>query len=153
MNGEATSAEWSRLSECNCLAIRQAARHVTQLYDQLFTPVGLRATQFAILSRLRRHGPMTINALAALLVMDRTTLGRNILPLQRDGLIEVIPSPADRRRRELRLTEAGLAKHREAVERWAVAQERFDSVFGGERAAALRGLLREVVASDFATAD
>ena len=82
--------------------------------------------------------------------MDRTTLGRNILPLQRDGLIEVVASPADRRRRELRLTDAGLAKHAAALERWSVAQQRFETVFGGERAAALRGLLREVVAADFA---
>ena len=152
MNAEATSAEWSRLSECNCLAIRQAARHVTQLYDQLFAPIGLRATQFAILSRLRRQGPMTINALAGLLVMDRTTLGRNILPLQRDGLIEVVASPADRRRRELRLTDAGLAKHEAALECWSVAQQRFEVVVGGERAAALRALLRDVVAADFAAA-
>lgn len=139
--------------DCNCLAIRQAARHVTQFYDQLFAPVGLRATQYAILSRLGRDGRMTINALAAALVMDRTTLGRNILPLQRDGLIEVVASPADRRRRELRLTELGSARQRQAAERWAVAQQRFDAVFGGERAAALRGLLREVVASDFAQAE
>lgn len=139
--------------DCNCLAIRQAARHVTQFYDQLFAPVGLRATQYAILSRLRRDGPMTINALAAALVMDRTTLGRNILPLQRDGLIEVVASDADRRRRELRLTELGATKQREGARRWAVAQERFDTVFGGDRAAALRGLLREVVASDFAAAE
>jgi DNA-binding MarR family transcriptional regulator len=138
-----------RLQECNCLAIRQAARHVTQFYDQLFAPVGLRATQFAILSRLRREGPMTINALAAALVMDRTTLGRNILPLQRDGLIEVGASPDDRRRRELRLTAAGLEKQRQASGRWAIAQQRFDNVFGAERAESLRHLLREVVASDF----
>jgi DNA-binding MarR family transcriptional regulator len=138
--------------ECNCLAFRQAARHVSQFYDQLFAPVGLRATQFAILSRLRHNGPMTINALAAALVMDRTTLGRNILPLQRDGLIEIVASPADRRRRELRLSAAGAEKHRRASERWAVAQTRFDAVFGGERAAALRALLHEVVASEFAAA-
>ena len=149
MSGEDTSAVQARLSECNCLAIRQAARHVTQFYDQLFAPTGLRATQFAILSRLRRQGPMTINALAALLVMDRTTLGRNILPLQRDGLIEVVASDADRRRRELRLTKAGLARHAAALERWSVAQQRFEDVFGDDRAAALRGLLREVVAADF----
>jgi DNA-binding MarR family transcriptional regulator len=140
-------------SDCNCLAIRQAARHVTQFYDQLFAPIGLRATQYAILSRLRRGGPMTINALAAVLVMDRTTLGRNILPLQRDGLIEVVASPADRRRRELRLTPAGTEKQRQGSDRWAVAQERFDDVFGDERAAHLRGLLREVVASQFAAAE
>src|SRR3954452_21569207 len=138
------------LPECNCLAIRQAARHVTQFYDQLFAPVGLRATQFAILSQLRRQGPMTINALAGLLVMDRTTLGRNILPLQRDGLIEIVASAADRRRRELRLTDSGQARHAAALECWSQAQERFETVFGGERAAALGALLRGVVASDFA---
>ena len=136
--------------ECNCLAIRQAARHVTQFYDQLFAPVGLRATQFAILGHLRRGGPMTINALAGALVMDRTTLGRNILPLQRDGLIEVAASSADRRRRELRLTEQGLETYGRAAERWSVAQHRFDEVFGSARAAELRNLLREVVVSDFA---
>ncbi len=139
------------LTECNCLAIRQAARHVTQFYDQLFAPVGLRATQFAILTRLRRQGPMTINALAGLLVMDRTTLGRNILPLQRDGLVAVVASPSDRRRRELRLTDAGLAKHEAALESWSVAQQQFEAVFGTERAATLRRLLRDVVAADFAT--
>ena len=138
--------------DCNCLAIRQAARHETQFYDQLFAPVGLRATQFAILSRLRRDGPMTINALAAALVMDRTTLGRNILPLQRDGLVEIVASPSDRRRRELRLSDAGAEKQRQATGRWAAAQTRFDAVYGGERAAQLRDLLREVVASEFAAA-
>ncbi|MGA9947175.1 MAG: MarR family winged helix-turn-helix transcriptional regulator, partial [Xanthobacteraceae bacterium] len=69
---------------CNCLALRQAARHVTQIYDQVLAPSGLRATQYSILARLQRKGPMTNNALAAELVMDRTTLGRNILPLERD---------------------------------------------------------------------
>jgi DNA-binding MarR family transcriptional regulator len=148
MNAE----QQSGFDVCNCHAIRQAARHVTQFYDQQLASSSLRVTQFAILSRLRRGGPMPINALAAALVMDRTTLGRNILPLERDGLIEMTPSRTDRRRHELRLTEAGLARHRAALERWKDAQKRFGEVFGGERAAALRGLLREVVASDFAAA-
>jgi DNA-binding MarR family transcriptional regulator len=95
---------------------------------------------------------MPINVLANLLVMDRTTLGRNILPLQRDGLIEVAPSAIDRRRHELRLTEAGIARHRAAIECWEEAQNKFSTVFGDDRAAELRGLLREVVASDFAGA-
>jgi hypothetical protein len=67
--------------ECTCLAVRQAARHITRFYDQYLVPVGLRATQYAILAKLKVLGPMTINALADELVMDRTTLGRNILPL------------------------------------------------------------------------
>jgi len=144
--------EKARFLECNCQAIRQAARHVTQFYDQVFAPAGLRATQFGILSRLRREGPLSINTLANLLVMDRTTLGRNILPLQRDGLIDVAPSANDRRRHVLRLTEAGISRHRAAVARWEEAQKRFGEVFGDDRAASLRGLLREVVASDFAGA-
>src|SRR5215510_4445262 len=92
--------------DCNCLAVRQAARHITQFYDQCLASSGLRTTQFSILAKLRRLGPMTINALAADLVMDRTTLGRNILPLQREGLIAVAKGKTDRRSKELRVTEA-----------------------------------------------
>ena len=54
-----------RVEECTCLAVRQAARHVTQFYDQHLAPFSLRTTQFSILAKLKRLGPMTINALAA----------------------------------------------------------------------------------------
>src|SRR6266568_4131033 len=101
--------------DCNCLALRQAARYVTQHYDQYLAQTGLRSTQFSILAKLKRIGPMTINALAADLVMDRTTLGRNILPLQREGLIAVLKGSADRRRKELRVTEAGAERLRAAL--------------------------------------
>ena len=74
-----------RPEDCNCFAVRSAARHVTQLYDQLLAPAGLRVTQFSILAKLKHKGPLTINALADDMVMDRTTLGRNIRPLERDG--------------------------------------------------------------------
>ena len=91
---------------CNCLALRQAARHVSQFYDQFLAPTGLRTTQYSILARLQRRGAMTINALAAELVTDRTTLGRNLLPLEREGLIAIAPSERDRRSKEVRLTAA-----------------------------------------------
>ncbi len=65
--------------DCNCLAVRQAARHITQFYDQFLAPSGLRTTQFSILAKLRLLGPMTINALATNLVMDRTTLDQPVL--------------------------------------------------------------------------
>jgi DNA-binding MarR family transcriptional regulator len=67
----------------NWLALRQASRHVTQFYDQFLAPSGLRTTQFSILIKLQLAGSMTINALAKALLMDRTTLGCNILPLER----------------------------------------------------------------------
>src|SRR5215468_5173135 len=102
-----SDASEQRLAPCNCLALRQAARHVTQFYDQVLVPSGLRTTQFSVLARLRHLGPMTINNLAKDLVLDRTTLGRNILPLQRDGLIAAVRDSTDHRSKELHLTEAG----------------------------------------------
>jgi DNA-binding MarR family transcriptional regulator len=143
-----TSKPELKPEECNCLALRQAARHVSQLYDQCLAPAGLRGTQFSILAKLRRLGPMTINALAAAMVMDRTTLGRNIQPLERDGLIAVAPGRADRRSKELRLTEAGEARFRAGVEGWHEAQARFEGAFGADRAAELRRLLHSVSASE-----
>src|SRR5262247_1887039 len=130
---------------CNCLALREATRHVTQFYDQSLASSGLRTTQFSILIRLRLAGPMTINALAKALVMDRTTLGRNILPLERKGLIDVVSGRADRRSKVLRLTKASAARLRAA---WTQAQAKFEAAFGGRRAAELRALLQAVTATD-----
>jgi len=135
-------------ADCNCFAVRQAARHVTQLYDQHFAPIGLTTSQWSLLARLKGLGPMTINKLAAGLVMDRTTLGRNILPLERDGLLEVRPSPTDARAKELHLTLAGAEKVREGVKLWAAAQAKFENAYGTKRSAELRHLLRTLVATD-----
>jgi DNA-binding MarR family transcriptional regulator len=137
------ASEWTNPAGCNCLALRQAARHVSQFYDQFLSASGLRATQYSILARLQRKGPMSINALAAELVMDRTTLGRNILPLQRDELISVRPGRIDRRSKELQLTKAGAARFRAASEGWRQAQGRFEAAFGRKRAKSLRALLHE----------
>jgi len=133
---------------CNCLALRQAARHVTQFYDQHLAAVGLRTTQFSILAKLKGFGPMNINALARELVMDRTTLGRTMLPLERDGLIRIEDSARDRRRKELHLTKAGAERLRAAAKLWKEAQNRFEEAFGSERASSLRTELRALVSSD-----
>ena len=132
---------------CNCLALRQAARHVTQIYDRFLASSGLRATQYSILARLKRNGSMTINALAAELGMDRTTLGRNIRPLRRDGLIEVVRGRSDRRSKELRLTRDGRTRVRAAFKDWSQAQAQFESAFGAARAERLRTLAHEVALS------
>lgn len=133
---------------CNCLAVRQAARHITQLYDQFLAPTKLRTTQLSILVRLRRNGPMTINALAEELLLDRTTLGRNIQPLQREGLIAIARGRADRRSKDVSLTAEGVTRMRAAIKRWAAAQAQFEASFGGRRTAELRGLMHAVVTSD-----
>jgi DNA-binding MarR family transcriptional regulator len=137
--------------DCNCFVVRSAARHVTQLYDQFLAPVGLHVTQFSILAKLKRLGPMTINALAKEMVMDRTTLGRNVLPIERDGLIKIEVSATDGRAKELHLTKVGEKRLLAGREAWERAQARFDRRFGAKRAADFRAMLRAVVASDLTT--
>src|ERR1700676_4640913 len=139
----------SSSTRCNCTALREAARYVTQLYDRHLTAAGLSSTQFSILTRLKELGPTMINALAQALVMDRTTVGRNILPLQRRRLIVVRRGESDARRKELHLTKAGLARLEAGFDGWATAQAQFEGTVGKERASQLRDLLRVVVGTDF----
>src|ERR1700732_5061269 len=119
--------------DCTCLAARQAARHITQFYDQLLAPSGLRTTQYSLLAKLRPLGPMTINVLAGDMVMDRTTLGRNILPLQRDGLIVVERGSRDRRSKTLQLTDSDVTRFQAASKQWVHAQRHFEAAFGAKR--------------------
>jgi DNA-binding MarR family transcriptional regulator len=140
-----------RSTPCNCAALREAARYITQLYDQHLAAAGLRNTQYSVLARLKRLGPTTIGALAEDMGMDRTTLGRNIVPLQRRRLVVAKRGRDDGRSKELHLTKAGLARLDAAFEGWAKAQAQFEGTLGGDRASELRGLLRAVVGSDFRT--
>ena len=134
---------------CHCFSVRSAARHVTQFYDQLLEPTGLRITQYSILAMLKRLGPLTINALAKVLLTDRTTLGRNILPLERDELIRIEQGASDRRAKELHLTTAGEKRFQAARPAWLKAQATFESSFGPKRAETLRALLRGLMATEF----
>jgi DNA-binding MarR family transcriptional regulator len=129
---------------CNCLALRQAARHVTQIYDSYLASEGLRTTQYSILSKLNRLGPLSINELAKSMVMDRTTLGRAIRPLERDRLL-MIGEGEDGRTRSLRLTAKGEARLKAAAPKWREAQKEFETTFGARDAAQLRDVLQRVV--------
>jgi DNA-binding MarR family transcriptional regulator len=125
---------------------------VSQFYDQHLAPSGLRITQFSILAKLKLEGPLTINGLAETLVMDPTTLGRNVLPLQRDGLIAVARGVSDRRSKELHLTEVGLDRLKEAWTYWAKAQAGFDAAFGSRQDSDLRVRMRAVTSTDLVVA-
>jgi DNA-binding MarR family transcriptional regulator len=129
---------------CNCLALRQAARHVSQFYDAHLASEGLRTTQFSILSKLNRLGPLSINELAQSMVMDRTTLGRAVRPLARDKLL-AIGAGDDGRTRRLKLTATGQARLKAAQAKWRQAQTEFERAFGPNDAAALRTSLQRVV--------
>ena len=134
------------IPRCNCQALRQATRLVTQLYDQCLAPVGLRVTQYSILANAARLGPTTVRDLADYLVMDRTSLTHNLGPLVRDGLVEVRVG-TDRRVREVRLTAVGKTRLAEARPLWADAQHRFEDSYGKAKALELRTALGSAVAA------
>jgi DNA-binding MarR family transcriptional regulator len=134
---------------CNCAALRQAARRVTKLYDDALAPVGLGVNQYSILARLNRVGPSTIQDLARLLVMDRSTLGHLLRPLEKRNFVRLEVCEQDRRSHIVALTEAGEAVVAKARSRWATAQRRFESTFGKEAALELRTVLKEIATGEF----
>lgn len=106
---------------CTCFNLRKATRVVTQIFDEQLKPSGLLITQFTILVAIAQAGSGTINDLADRLVMDRTTLTRNLKPLAREGLI-TIQSGEDRRIRIVSLTVKGRDALVVALPLWEQAQ-------------------------------
>jgi len=135
---------------CSCAVLRQATRHVTRAYDEMLAPAGLGLNQYSILAKLGRFGPETIQALADRLVMDRSTLGHLLRPLEARGLVSIGVSETDRRQRVIALTETGAALLAEARPLWIKAEHRFRAVFGVAEAESLRALLSKVAGADFA---
>lgn len=130
---------------CNCYSLRQATRRVTQLYDRVLAPTGLRATQLSLLREVERLGPVALNALADEMVMDRATLGHNVRPLLAQGLLQLVVGQ-DRRRREVSLTAKGRRMLVEGWKLWHRAQDNFEKALGADHATELRALLHRVAA-------
>ncbi len=139
-------------NRCNCSSLRKASRRLSQFYDVCLAPCGLKSTQFAILSEINRREEEapTIGEMAGALAMDASTVGQNLRPLERDGLISIDRAQDDRRRRNVRLTPQGEAVYAAARPLWSEAQARFEHQFGAQQAADLRALLAKVV--DYETA-
>ena len=134
---------------CTCLALRQAARRVTRLYDDALAPTGLGVNQYSILARLSHVGPSRIQDLARRLVMDRSTLGHLLRPLEKRGLVRLRVSEQDGRSRMTEVTPAGRATLAKGRPLWAQAQRRFANAFGEKSALDLRTILKKIAIADF----
>ena len=129
--------------ECYATAMRKASRRLTALYDEVMAPAGLRSTQFAILRELV-HGPATINELARSLVLDRSGAGHSLRPLERDGLIRMDKSAADKRSVRVTLTDEGRRRYEQATALWHAAQDQVAEVLGAAVADELRAQLTSI---------
>lgn len=137
---------------CNCTKVRRAARHITRFYDACLSESGVRVTQYAILGHLKHRGPKTMLELADLMTMDRATVGHNLRPLERDGLVTIEVSKTDRRARIVSVTNAGLERIALGRPGWDRAQAEFETQYGVRDAAAMRRMMDQMVGCDFGIA-
>lgn len=126
---------------CLCLHVQRAARALARRFDQAFKPFGLTNGQFSLLMALNRPEPPPMGPVASLLAMDRTTLTAALKPLERRALVRVAPSPSDRRRKVLVLTEDGHALLLRALPVWQQTHDEIDELLPGGGADLLRGCL------------
>lgn len=128
---------------CACFNLHKATRAITQLYNEVLRPTGLRISQFALLVATRRLEPITVRRLAQAVVMDRTTVTRDLKPLEKQGLIR-IEVGEDRRERQVTLTTRGHQALAGAFPLWEQAQARVAQGLGQER---LQRLLADLSAA------
>jgi DNA-binding MarR family transcriptional regulator len=138
----ATGAERPR--GCTNLKLRQLMRRVAQRYDAEVGQVGLKGTQYSLLSHVVKRGPIRPVDLAAGMSIDASTLSRNLKPLVAAGWVVQEAGP-DARSRLVRATEAGREKRAEAQRRWRVAQESVNAALGAQRVLALHSLIDEAM--------
>lgn len=127
---------------CLCLHVQRAARSLARRFDDALRPFGLTNGQFSLLMSLNRPEPPAMGPLASLLAMDRTTLTAALKPLERGGLVKIIPDPSDGRSRILKLTVKGRNLMARALPAWKSTHDEVERMIPGEAPEALRRSLR-----------
>jgi len=131
-------------SPCLCANLRRVTRAVTAAYDAALRPVDLRITQFSILRILERLGPVGVTRLAVEAALDRSTMGRNLDPLERRGLVRLTVNAADQRERVAALTDDGRTAIAAALPLWRAAQQRVETALPPAFVADLAGRLAQI---------
>lgn len=134
-------------STCLCLHTQRAARALARLFDTALRPHGLNNGQFSLLMALNRPAPPSIGTLAQFLAMDRTSLTAALKPLERRGLVQVLPDQNDRRSRLVQITADGVALLEAALPTWRATHAALDGSLGGDVPARLRADLLQVPTS------
>ncbi|MGD9868238.1 MAG: MarR family winged helix-turn-helix transcriptional regulator [Hyphomicrobiales bacterium] len=123
---------------CLCLHVQRAARALARRFDEALREVGLNNGQFSMMMSLNRPEPPTMQQVAGLLAMDRTTLTAKLKPLQREGLVQIAPDARDKRSRRLSLTDKGRRVLASAVPIWQREHGMLDGELGDARGKRMR---------------
>jgi|SRR5215475_7323414 len=135
------------MTECPGLRVRQVSRLLSRIYDEALRPLGLQMSQVSVLVAVAMFGEggARMGPLSRVLVMDRTTLTRNLRPLEQAGWVRVAPSKQDARARTVVLTPAGERQLEAAYPLWEEAHRRIRDTLGPGKVASLRSQLLEVI--------
>jgi DNA-binding MarR family transcriptional regulator len=125
---------------CTNFKLRQLTRRVSHHYDHELAKIGLKTTQYSLLSHIVAMGPINPGKLAQAMTMDASTLTRNLKPLIDAGWVRLEPG-VDARSRLVVITSEGLAMRSQAKRHWKAAQESLNRLLGVEHVAALHALL------------
>jgi DNA-binding MarR family transcriptional regulator len=126
---------------CLCLHVQRAARALGRRFDEAFRPFDLTNQQFSLLMSLNRPEPPAMGPVAELLAIDRTTLTAALKPLERRGLVRVLPNPEDGRSRVLKLTAKGKKLLEEAMPVWESTHAELDEKLAGEAESLRKALM------------
>ncbi|MEB2279133.1 MarR family winged helix-turn-helix transcriptional regulator [Lysinibacillus xylanilyticus] len=118
---------------CVCANLRKKTRLVTQLYDKLLQPTGLKVTQYSMLANISHQQSVSISQLGEILLLDQTTITRNINLLKQNGYVDLTRDPQDARAKVITLTDKGIEKLNEAAPIWQDIQERIINDIGLEK--------------------
>ena len=134
----------SNSDKCACGGLRKTTRAITQYYDRCLLPTGLRSTQYSLLYHISLSDNPSISELGESLLMDQTTVTRNIAILRKQGYVALRRDENDARKKSVTLTEKGRQKLLEAVPVWKLTQDKIEQGLGEQRYQQLLGLLREI---------
>ena len=132
-------------SPCNCTNVRRASQSITQVYNEFLAPSNLKVNQLMLLKHIKILEPISVSDLALIIRLDRTTLVRNIKPLEESGLVEDI-SREGTRNRQLKLTDKGTEICKYSEELWEKAQGFLEEYLGKDNLDIFTTLLSKVEA-------
>ncbi len=130
---------------CICIELRNAAAALTKRYDEQLSESGISITQLSQLNHIRELGQPTLKALADVTGLDRSTLGRNMRLLEKQGMVH-LSSGKDARTRVVSLTRVGAAALKQAAPLWFDLQNTLNKRLGSDKRALLSELLTELTA-------
>ncbi|MCG7337579.1 MarR family winged helix-turn-helix transcriptional regulator [Sporosarcina sp. ACRSM] len=129
---------------CACANLRKAARSVTQAYERKMESTGLKVTQYYMLVNIARHDKISISNLGDVMLLDQSTVTRNVNVLKNSGYVDIARDPIDSRTKSVSITDIGLAKLEEATPIWLQIQEKIEKDIGQEKYADLLETLKKL---------